>query len=150
MPALVMSPRPVVCQHLSCHHALWYASTCHVTTPCVLAHRHQHADAEAHGPGLSRHLCHARFERAGVLSWKRHRLASQRMRAVMILKSWYSSHPGQRIGEGRRPRGVAPPEFAIEGEGLEEDEEEEEEERVEADAAGGEDAVVGSSSGAMA
>ncbi|CAI5504401.1 unnamed protein product [Closterium sp. Naga37s-1] len=84
-----------------------------------------------------------------LISWKRHRLASQRTRAVMILRSWYSSHPGQRIGEGRRPRGVAPPEFAIEGEGLE-DNEEEEEEGVEADAAGGEDAVVGSSSGAMA
>ncbi|CAI7833099.1 unnamed protein product [Closterium sp. NIES-53] len=54
-------------------------------------------------------------------------------------RSWYSSHPGQRIGEGRRPRGVAPPEFAIEGEGLEEDEEEEEEEEegVKADAAAG-------------
>ncbi|CAI7933699.1 unnamed protein product [Closterium sp. NIES-54] len=87
-----------------------------------------------------------------LISWKRHRLASQRTRAVMILISWYSSHPGQRIGEGRRPRGVAPPEFAIEGEGAEEDdeEEEEEEEGVEADdTAGGEDAVVGSSSGAL-
>ncbi|CAI7919613.1 unnamed protein product, partial [Closterium sp. NIES-54] len=82
-----------------------------------------------------------------LISWKRHRLASQRTRAVMILRSWYSSHPGQRIGEGRRPRGVAPPEFAIEGEGAEEDDEEEEEEGVEADdTAGGEDAVVGSSS----
>ncbi|CAI7889520.1 unnamed protein product, partial [Closterium sp. NIES-54] len=83
-----------------------------------------------------------------LISWKRHRLASQRTRAVMILRSWYSSHPGQRIGEGRQPRGVAPPEFAIEGEGAEEDdEEEEEEEGVEADdTAGGEDAVVGSSS----
>ncbi|CAI5504400.1 unnamed protein product [Closterium sp. Naga37s-1] len=50
--------------------------------------------------------------------------------------------------EGRRPRGVAPPEFAIEGEGAEEDEEEE---GVEADdTASGEDAVVGSSSGALA
>ncbi|CAI5510064.1 unnamed protein product [Closterium sp. Naga37s-1] len=49
--------------------------------------------------------------------------------------------------EGRRPRGVAPPEFAIEGEGAVEDDEEEEEEGVEADdTAGGEDAVVGSSS----
>ncbi|CAI5533475.1 unnamed protein product [Closterium sp. Naga37s-1] len=86
-----------------------------------------------------------------LISWKRHRLASQRTRAVMILRSWYSSHPGQRIGEGRQPRGVAPPEFAIEGEGAEEDdEEEEEEEGVEAnDTAGGEDAVVGSSSGAL-
>ncbi|CAI7791678.1 unnamed protein product [Closterium sp. NIES-53] len=82
-----------------------------------------------------------------LISWKRHRLASQRTRAVMILRSWYSSHPGQRIGEGRRPRGVAPPEFDIEGEGAEEDDEEEEEEGVEADdTAGGEDAVVGSSS----
>ncbi|CAI7749863.1 unnamed protein product [Closterium sp. NIES-54] len=82
-----------------------------------------------------------------LISWKRHRLASQRTRAVMILRSWYSSHPGQRIGEGRRPRGVAPPEFAIEGEGAEEDDEEEEEEGVETDdTAGGEDAVVGSSS----
>ncbi|CAI7882703.1 unnamed protein product, partial [Closterium sp. NIES-54] len=87
-----------------------------------------------------------------LISWKRHRLASQRTRPVMILRSWYSSHPGQRIGEGRRPRGVAPPEFAIEGEGAEEDdeEEEEEEEGVEADdTAGGEDAVVGSSSGGL-
>ncbi|CAI7738801.1 unnamed protein product [Closterium sp. NIES-53] len=82
-----------------------------------------------------------------LISWKRHRLASQRMRAIMILRSWYSSHPGQRIGKGRRPRGVAPPEFAIEGEGAEEDDEEEEEEGVEADnTAGGEDGVVGSSS----
>ncbi|CAI5508389.1 unnamed protein product [Closterium sp. Naga37s-1] len=82
-----------------------------------------------------------------LISWNRHRLASQRTRAVMILRSWYSSHPGQRIGEGCRPRGVAPPEFAIEGEGAEEDDEEEEEEGVEADdTAGGEDAVVGSSS----
>ncbi|CAI7804983.1 unnamed protein product [Closterium sp. NIES-54] len=86
-----------------------------------------------------------------LISWKRHRLASQRTRAVMILRSWYSSHPGQRIGKGRRPRGDAPPEFAIEGEGAEEDdEEEEEEEGVEADdTAGGEDVVVGSSSGAL-
>ncbi|CAI5533472.1 unnamed protein product [Closterium sp. Naga37s-1] len=85
-----------------------------------------------------------------LISWKRHRLASQRTRAVMFLRSWYSSHPSQRIGEGRRPRGVAPPEFAIEGEGAEEDDEEEEEEGVEADdTAGGEDAVVGSSSGAL-
>ncbi|CAI5527163.1 unnamed protein product [Closterium sp. Naga37s-1] len=85
-----------------------------------------------------------------LISWKRHRLASQRTRAVMILRSWYSSHPGQRIGEGRRPRGVAPPEFAIEGEGAEEDDEEEEEEGVEAeDTAAAEDAVVGSSSGAL-
>ncbi|CAI7852183.1 unnamed protein product [Closterium sp. NIES-53] len=89
-----------------------------------------------------------------LISWKRHRVASQRTRAVMILRSWYSSHPGQRIGEGCRLRGVAPPEFTIEGEGAEEDdeeeEEEEEEEGVEADdTAGGEDAVVGSSSGAL-
>ncbi|CAI7926974.1 unnamed protein product [Closterium sp. NIES-54] len=85
-----------------------------------------------------------------LISWKRHCLASQRTRAVMILISWYSSHPGQRIGEGRRPRGVAPPEFAIEGEGAEEDDEEEEEDGVEADdTAGGENAVVGSSSGAL-
>ncbi|CAI7771667.1 unnamed protein product [Closterium sp. NIES-54] len=85
-----------------------------------------------------------------LISWKRHRLASQRTRAVMILISWYSSHPGQRIGEGHRPRGVAPSEFAIEGEGAEEDDNEEEEEGVEADdTAGGEDAVVGSSSGAL-
>ncbi|CAI7806581.1 unnamed protein product, partial [Closterium sp. NIES-53] len=77
-----------------------------------------------------------------LISWKRHRLASQRTRAVMILRSWYSSHPGQRIGEGRRPRGVAPPEFAIEGEGAEEDDDEEEEEGVEADdTAAAEDAV---------
>ncbi|CAI7764195.1 unnamed protein product [Closterium sp. NIES-53] len=81
-----------------------------------------------------------------LISWKRHRLASQRTRAVMILRSWYSSHPGQRIGEGRRPRGVAPPEFAIEGEGAEEDDEEEEEGVEADDTAGGEDAVVGSSS----
>ncbi|CAI5495678.1 unnamed protein product [Closterium sp. Naga37s-1] len=92
-----------------------------------------------------------------LISWKRHRLASQRTRAVMILKSWYSSHPGQRIGEGRRAKGVAPPEFAIEGEGEEEDDEEEEEGEEEweeeqegvgaGDTAGGEQAVVGSSSG---
>ncbi|CAI5488176.1 unnamed protein product [Closterium sp. Naga37s-1] len=96
-----------------------------------------------------------------LISWKRHRLASQRTRAVMILKSWYSSHPGQRIGEGRRAKGVAPPEFAIEGEGEEEDDEEEEEEGEEeweeeqegvgaGDTAGGEQAVVGSSSGVQA
>ncbi|CAI5984028.1 unnamed protein product [Closterium sp. NIES-64] len=90
-----------------------------------------------------------------LISWKRHRLASQRTRAVMILKSWYSSHPGQRIDEGRRAKGVAPPEFAIEGEGEEDDEEEEGEEEWEeeqegvgaGDTAGGEQAVVGSSSG---
>ncbi|CAI5525461.1 unnamed protein product [Closterium sp. Naga37s-1] len=91
-----------------------------------------------------------------LISWKRHRLASQRTRAVMILRSWYSSHPGQRIGEGRRSRGVAPPEFVIKGEGAEEDDDEDEEkvkeeEGVEADdTAGGEDGVVGSSSGAQA
>ncbi|CAI5501905.1 unnamed protein product [Closterium sp. Naga37s-1] len=89
-----------------------------------------------------------------LISWKRHRLASQRTRAVMILKSWYSSHPGQRIGEGRRAKGVAPPEFAIEGEGEEEDDEEEEEGEEEweeehegvgaGDTAGGEQAVVAS------
>ncbi|CAI7774099.1 unnamed protein product [Closterium sp. NIES-54] len=88
----------------------------------VLAQCHQHADAEAHGPGLSRHPCHVRFD----------------------------SHPRQRIGEGRRPRGVAPPEFAIEGEGAEEDDEEEEEGVEADDTAGGEDVVVGSSSGALA
>ncbi|CAI5988500.1 unnamed protein product [Closterium sp. NIES-64] len=55
-----------------------------------------------------------------LISWKRHRLASQRTRASMILRSWYSSHPGQRIGEGRRSKGEAPPEFAIEGEGEDE------------------------------
>ncbi|CAI7803859.1 unnamed protein product [Closterium sp. NIES-53] len=59
----------------------------------------------------------------------------------MILRSWYSSHPGQRIGEGRRPRGVAPPKFAIEGVGAEEDDEEEEEGVEADDRAGGEDAV---------
>ncbi|CAI5521455.1 unnamed protein product [Closterium sp. Naga37s-1] len=53
-------------------------------------------------------------------------------------------------GEGRRPRGVAPPEFAIEGEGAEEDDEEEEEGVEADDTAGGEDAAVGSSSGALA
>ncbi|CAI5493763.1 unnamed protein product [Closterium sp. Naga37s-1] len=92
-----------------------------------------------------------------LISWKRHRLASQRTRAVMILRSWYSSHPGQRIGEGRRAKGVAPPEFAIEGEGEEEEDEEEEEEEGEEeqegvgvdDTVGGEHAVVGSSSGAQ-
>ncbi|CAI7853030.1 unnamed protein product, partial [Closterium sp. NIES-53] len=60
-----------------------------------------------------------------------------------------SSHPGQRIGEGRRPRGVAPPEFAIEGEGAEEDDEEEDEGVEADDTTGGEDAIVGSSSGAL-
>ncbi|CAI7818578.1 unnamed protein product [Closterium sp. NIES-54] len=80
-----------------------------------------------------------------LISWKWHRLASQRTRSVMILRSWYSSHPGQRIGEGRRPRGVAPPKFAIEGVGAEEDDEEEEEGVEADDRAGGEDAVVGSS-----
>ncbi|CAI5514495.1 unnamed protein product [Closterium sp. Naga37s-1] len=92
-----------------------------------------------------------------LISWKRHRLASQRTRAVMILRSWYSSHPGQRIGEGRRAKGEAPPEFAIEGEGEEEDDEEEEEEGEEeqegvgaGDTTDAEHAVVGSSSGVQA
>ncbi|CAI5479300.1 unnamed protein product [Closterium sp. Yama58-4] len=92
-----------------------------------------------------------------LISWKRHRLASQRTRAVMVLRSWFSSHPGQRIGEGRRQRGVAAPEFAIEGEGAEEDDEEEDEEEEEGgegvgaaadDTGGGEEVVVGSSSAA--
>ncbi|CAI5481506.1 unnamed protein product [Closterium sp. Yama58-4] len=93
-----------------------------------------------------------------VISWKRHRLASQRTRAIMVLRSWYTSHPGQRIGEGRRQRGVAPPEFAIEGEGAEEDDEEEEDEEEEEeeegegvgaadDTTGGVEPAVGSSSG---
>ncbi|CAI5996644.1 unnamed protein product [Closterium sp. NIES-64] len=61
-----------------------------------------------------------------LISWKRHRLASQRTPASMILRSWYTSHPGQRIGEGRRAQGEVPPEFAIEGKGEEEDHEWEE------------------------
>ncbi|CAI5955674.1 unnamed protein product [Closterium sp. NIES-64] len=90
-----------------------------------------------------------------LISWKRHRLGSERTRSAMIPISWCSSHPGQRIGEGRRPRGVTAPEFAIkgeeagddeefaiEGEGSEDDKEEEEEE---ADVARGGDGVVGSS-----
>ncbi|CAI5952711.1 unnamed protein product [Closterium sp. NIES-64] len=89
-----------------------------------------------------------------LISWKRHRLVSQRTRASMILRSWYTSHPGQRIGEGRRAKGEAPPEFAIEGEGEEEDDEWEEEEGEEeqvgvgvGDTSDAEHAVVGSSSG---
>ncbi|CAI5990661.1 unnamed protein product [Closterium sp. NIES-64] len=92
-----------------------------------------------------------------LISWKRHRLASQRTRASMILRSWYTSHPGQRIGEGRRAKGEAPPEFAIEGEGEEEDDEWEEEEGEEeqegvgaGDTSDAEHAVVGSSSGVQA
>ncbi|CAI5971079.1 unnamed protein product [Closterium sp. NIES-64] len=98
-----------------------------------------------------------------LISWKRHHLASQRTRASMILRSWYTSHPGQRIGEGRRAKGEghrakgeAPPEFAIEGEGEEEDdewEEEGEEEQVgvgAGDTSDAEHAVVGSSSGVQA
>ncbi|CAI5992769.1 unnamed protein product [Closterium sp. NIES-64] len=92
-----------------------------------------------------------------LISWKRHRLASQRTRASMILRSWYTSHPGQRIGEGRRAKGEAPPEFAIEGEGEEEDDEWEEEEGEEeqvgvgaGDTSDAEHAVVGSSSGVHA
>ncbi|CAI5957131.1 unnamed protein product [Closterium sp. NIES-64] len=98
-----------------------------------------------------------------LISWKRHHLASQRTRASMILISWYTSHPGQRIGEGRRAKGEghrakgeAPPEFAIEGEGEEEDdewEEEGEEEQVgvgAGDTSDAEHAVVGSSSGVQA
>ncbi|CAI5992766.1 unnamed protein product [Closterium sp. NIES-64] len=92
-----------------------------------------------------------------LISWKRHRLASQRTRASMILISWYTSHPGQRIGEGRRAKGEAPPEFAIEGEGEEEDDEWEEEEGEEeqegvgaGDTSDAEHAVVGSSSGVQA
>ncbi|CAI5967422.1 unnamed protein product [Closterium sp. NIES-64] len=91
-----------------------------------------------------------------LISWKRHRLASQRTQASMILRSWYSSHPGQRIGEGRRAKGEAPPEFAIEGEGEDEDDEweeegEEEQEGVGAgDTSDAEHAVVGSSSGVQA
>ncbi|CAI5956092.1 unnamed protein product [Closterium sp. NIES-64] len=92
-----------------------------------------------------------------LISWKRHRLASERTRASMILRSWYTSHPGQRIGEGRRAKGEAPPEFAIEGEGEEEDDEWEEEEGEEEqmgvgadDTSDAEHAVVGSSSGVQA
>ncbi|CAI5947333.1 unnamed protein product [Closterium sp. NIES-64] len=93
-----------------------------------------------------------------LISWKRHRLASRRTRASMILRSWYTSHPGQRIGEGRRAKGEAPPEFAIEGEGEEEDDEWEEEEEGEeeqegvgaGDTSDAEHAVVGSSSGVQA
>ncbi|CAI5991513.1 unnamed protein product [Closterium sp. NIES-64] len=92
-----------------------------------------------------------------LISWKRHRLASQRTRASMILRSWYTSHPGQRIGEGSRAKGEAPPEFAIEGEGEEEDDEWEEEEGEEEqvgvgadDTSDAEHAVVGSSSGVQA
>ncbi|CAI5987867.1 unnamed protein product [Closterium sp. NIES-64] len=92
-----------------------------------------------------------------LISWKRHRLASQRTRASMILRSWYTSHPGQRIGEGRRGKGEAPPEFAIEGEGEEEDDEWEEDEGEEEqvgvggdDTSDAEHAVVGSSSGVQA
>ncbi|CAI5470434.1 unnamed protein product [Closterium sp. Yama58-4] len=63
----------------------------------------------------------------------------------------------ERIGEGRRQRGVAPPEIAIEGEGAEDDDEEEEEEEEEEEGEGEGDAddtatgvepAVGSSSGA--
>ncbi|CAI5987400.1 unnamed protein product [Closterium sp. NIES-64] len=69
-----------------------------------------------------------------------------------------TSHPGQRIGEGRRAKGEAPPEFAIEGEGEEEDDEwEEEEGEEEQDGVGvgdttdaEEHGVVGSSSGVQA
>ncbi|CAI6001051.1 unnamed protein product [Closterium sp. NIES-64] len=39
-----------------------------------------------------------------LISWKRHRLNTKRSRACMILRSWYGSHPGQRISEGRRPK----------------------------------------------
>ncbi|CAI5986962.1 unnamed protein product [Closterium sp. NIES-64] len=92
-----------------------------------------------------------------LISWKRHRLASQRTRASMILRSWYTSHPGQRIGEGRRGKGEAPPEFAIKGEGEEEDDEWEEDEGEEeqvgvgaGDTSDAEHAVVGSSSGVQA
>ncbi|CAI5931406.1 unnamed protein product [Closterium sp. NIES-64] len=92
-----------------------------------------------------------------LISWKRHRLASQRTRASMIHRSWYTSHPGQRIGEGRRAKGEAPPEFAIEGKGEEEDDEWEEEEGEEeqegvgaGDTSDAEHAVVGSSSGVQA
>ncbi|CAI5470304.1 unnamed protein product [Closterium sp. Yama58-4] len=95
-----------------------------------------------------------------LISWKRHRLASERTRAVMVLRSWYTSHPGQRIGEGRRQRGVAPPEFAIEGEGEEEEDDEEEEDGEEeeggegaaaaGDTGGWMEPAVGSSSGGVA
>ncbi|CAI5997190.1 unnamed protein product [Closterium sp. NIES-64] len=92
-----------------------------------------------------------------LISWKRHRLASQRTRSSMILRSWYSSHPGQRIGEGRRAKGEAPPEFAIEGDGEEDDDEWEEEEGEEeqdgvgaGDTTDAEHGVVGSSSGVQA
>ncbi|CAI5995196.1 unnamed protein product [Closterium sp. NIES-64] len=61
------------------------------------------------------------------------------------------------IGEGRRAKGEAPPEFAIEGEGEEEDDEWEEEEGEEeqvgvgaGDTSDAEHAVVGSSSGVHA
>ncbi|CAI5933733.1 unnamed protein product [Closterium sp. NIES-64] len=64
---------------------------------------------------------------------------------------------GQRIGEGRRAKGEAPPQFAIEGDGEEDDDEWEEEEGEEeqdgvgaGDTTDAEHGVVGSSSGVQA
>ncbi|CAI7907274.1 unnamed protein product [Closterium sp. NIES-53] len=79
-----------------------------------------------------------------------HRRLAARLSASQEAGAGGMVQDDERIGEGRRPRGIAPPEFVIEGEGAEEDDEEEEEEGVEADdIAGGEDAVVGSSSGVL-
>ncbi|CAI7753668.1 unnamed protein product, partial [Closterium sp. NIES-53] len=54
-----------------------------------------------------------------LISLHRHRLNTERVSASMTLRSWYTSHLGKSIGEH------APPELALEGEGLDEGDEEE-------------------------
>ncbi|CAI5526635.1 unnamed protein product [Closterium sp. Naga37s-1] len=61
-----------------------------------------------------------------LISLHRHRLNTERVSASMTLRSWYTSHPGKSIGEEPGRSGQqAPPELALEGEGLDEGDEEE-------------------------
>ncbi|CAI7888516.1 unnamed protein product [Closterium sp. NIES-53] len=67
-----------------------------------------------------------------LISLHTHRLNTERVSASMTLRSWYTSHPGKSIGEEPGRSGEqAPPELALEGEGLDEGDE------VEAVAVGG-------------
>ncbi|GJP56989.1 hypothetical protein CLOM_g16034 [Closterium sp. NIES-68] len=33
-----------------------------------------------------------------LITWQRHRLGAERVRACMTLKSWIATHPGERLG----------------------------------------------------
>ncbi|CAI7876704.1 unnamed protein product [Closterium sp. NIES-53] len=61
-----------------------------------------------------------------LISLHMHRLNTEHVSASMTLRSWYTSHPGKSIGEEPGRSGEqAPPELALEGEGLDEGDEEE-------------------------